>query len=86
MKIPDDNLVLAATSELEAEVVKQRLLEDNITSIILNRDPTGMFTLNPMMVSEYKVFVSTEDAERAYAIITTLEDDIDDDMEFVEGN
>jgi len=51
---------------------------------VLNRDPTGMMSLNPAMVAEFKIFVSPEHAEQAEKIIDSIEDDIDDDMEFVE--
>lgn len=77
-------LVATATSEIESEIVKQRLLEEDIPSVVLNRDPTGMMSLNPAMVAEFKIFVSPEHAEQAEKIIDSIEDDIDDDMEFVE--
>ncbi len=80
----DLTLVATATSEIESEIVKQRLLEEDIPSVVLNRDPTGMMSLNPAMVSEFKIFVSPDHAEQAVKIIDSIEDDIDDDMEFIE--
>ncbi|HEY6172367.1 MAG TPA: DUF2007 domain-containing protein [Candidatus Kapabacteria bacterium] len=80
----DLTLVATATSEIESEIVKQRLLEEDIPSVVVNRDPTGMMSLNPGMVSEFKIFVSPNHAEEAMKIIDSLEDDIEDDMEFVE--
>lgn len=77
-------LVATATSEIESEIVKQRLLEEDIPSVVLNRDPTGMMSLNPAMVAEFKIFVSPEHAEQAEKIIDSIEDDIDDEMEFAE--
>jgi hypothetical protein len=82
-----DNLVLLATvsSEIEAEIIKQKLAEAGIESMM-----EAAATDNMLPSLDYSrgvgLYVEEEDFEVAQGMIGSGEDDLDDDMEIGVGD
>ncbi len=82
-----DNLVLLTTvnNEIEAEIVKQKLAEAGIESLMQAADTDSM-----LPALDYTrgvgIYVESEDFDVAQGMIGSGEDDLDDDMEIGVGD
>ncbi len=81
----DLKLLVTMPSEIEAEIIKQKLLEAGIQSLIQAADMDNM--LPPLDYTRgVAIYVAPDDFETAQGLIGSGEDDLDDDMEIGVGD
>jgi hypothetical protein len=77
-------LLTTLNSDFEAELIKQKLAEAGIESLIQSGDADNMFP-SVDSASGVGVFVEPYDLEKATWLITNAKDDLTDDMEVGAG-
>ena len=78
-------LLTTLNSDIEAEIIKQKLAESGIESFVQNNDSDNM--LPSLDSSEgVGVYVEPYDFEKATWLITNSKDDLTDDMEMGGGD